>query len=110
MSCVGAGLEHVAGRAGLQRLEQELLAVVHREHQQAQLGPALVQLVGGLDAGHARHRDVEDREVDILGERLLDGFGAVLGLCDDLEVGLRVEHPPQAGADDRHGRRRSGSG
>ena len=39
--------------------------------------------------------------MDVLGERLLDRLGAVLGLGDDLEVGLRVEHLPQAGADDR---------
>ena len=85
---VGAGLQHVAGRAGLQCLEQELLAVVHRQHQDLELGLALLQLGGGLDAGHARHRDVEDDEVDVLLERLLDGLVAVVGLGHDLEVGL----------------------
>src|SRR6185503_19083242 len=41
--------------------------------------------------GHTRHRDVEDGEVDILGERALDSLGAVGGLRDDLEVRDGVE-------------------
>ena len=45
--------------------------------------------------GHARHRDVEDRQVDVLGESPLDRFGSVARLPDDLEVGLLVEHPHQ---------------
>src|SRR5581483_8021152 len=98
---VGVRLEDVAGRAGPERLEQELLAVVHREHQQLELRLALAQLLGRLDAGRLRHRDVEDRDVDVLAHRLLHRLGAVLGFGDDLEVGLRVEHAPQARADDR---------
>ena len=35
---VGDALEHVAGGAGAQRLEQVLLVVVHREDQHAQVG------------------------------------------------------------------------
>ena len=39
--------------------------------------------------------------MDVLLERLLDRLGAVLGLGDDLQVGLGVEHLLQARADDR---------
>ena len=31
--------------------------------------------------------DVEDRQMDVLGERLLDGLRAVDGLCDDPRSG-----------------------
>src|SRR5581483_3794841 len=91
----------VAGSARLQRLEQELLAVVHREHQELQLRLPPPQLLGHLNAGRLRHRDVEDREVDVLRAPLLDPLVAVLGHGDHLEVGLGVEHLLQAGADDR---------
>src|SRR4051812_28130771 len=77
---VGRGLEHVTGRARLQRLEEVLLVVVHREDQRPQLGLASVELAGGLDARHPRHRHVEDGEVDRLLERQLDGLSAVARL------------------------------
>src|SRR5713226_3421690 len=35
---VGSGLEDVAGGAGLERLEEELLVLVHRQDQRSQLG------------------------------------------------------------------------
>src|SRR5215218_791161 len=47
------------------------------------------------------HRHVEDREVNVVLESLLDRLGPVLGLGDDLEVRLRVEHLLEAFADDR---------
>src|SRR5581483_9887220 len=49
----------------------------------------------------ARHRDVEDRQVDVPLQRLVYRFGAVLGFGHDLQVRLRVEDLPQPGADDR---------
>jgi hypothetical protein len=60
-----------------------------------------VQLGCRLDAGHARHRHVEDDQVDVFAERLLDRLGAVFGLGDYLEIGSGVEDLLQAGADDR---------
>ena len=39
--------------------------------------------------------------MDVLGQRHLDRLGAVLGLGDDLQVRLGVEHLAQAGAHDR---------
>src|SRR5919201_866742 len=98
---VGVRLEHVPRGAGLERLEQELLAVVHRQHQEAKLRLALAELLRRLDARRLPHGHVEDCQVDVAGERLLDRLGAVLGLGDDLEVGLGVEHLLQTGADDR---------
>ena len=74
---VDGALEHVAGGADLDRLEEVLLVVVHREHQHAHLGLAVRDLARRLQPGLARHRDVEDREVDVLGERVLDGLLAV---------------------------------
>ena len=73
---------------------------MHREHQHAQLRPALGELARGLQPGHPRHRDVEDREVDVVAQRALDRLGAVAGLGDDLEVGLGVEDEPQPVAHD----------
>ena len=38
--------------------------------------------------------------MDVLGERLVDGFGAVGGLGDDVEVGLVVHDEPEAAPHD----------
>ena len=93
---VGRSLEHVAGGADAQRLEQELLVLVHREHERPQLGAPARQLARGLQAGHARHGDVEDREVDVVLEGPLHRLRAVADLVDDPEVGLGVEQVAQA--------------
>ena len=98
---VDGALEHVAGGAGADRLEQVLLVVVHREHEHADLGLAVRDLTRGLQSRLARHRDVEDRQMDVLGECPLDGLVAVGRLGDDLEVGLGVEHHAQSAQDDR---------
>ena len=63
---VGDALEHVAGGARAQGLEQVLLVVVHREDQHAQVVAAARELARGLQAGHARHRHVEHGEVDVV--------------------------------------------
>ena len=95
-----ADLEHVARRAGLQRLEEVLLVVVHGEHQHPQRRAAAGELARGLKAGQARHRDVEHGEVDVVAQPLLDRLGAVARLGDHVEVGLGVEDHAQAAADD----------
>ena len=41
---VGRRFEHVPGSAGLERLEEVLLVVVHREDQHSQVGAAAVKL------------------------------------------------------------------
>ena len=60
-----------------------------------------MQLGDRLQAGHPRHRDINDREVDFGPQPELDRLGAVTGLGHDLEVGLGVEHQPQPAADQR---------
>jgi hypothetical protein len=70
-------LEHVAGRSRLERLEQVRLPVVHGEHQHAHPGEASLELARGLQSGHPRHRDVEDREVGARLERLANRLVAI---------------------------------
>ena len=98
---VGDALEHVARRARAQRLEQVLLVVVHGEDQHAQAVAAVRELARGLQPGHARHRDVQDGEVDVVLQAALDGLGAVADLRHDAQVGLAFEDETQAAADDR---------
>ncbi len=97
---VDLALEHVAGRARLQRVEHVALVVVHREHEHLRGGQVRADLARRLDARHARHGDVEDAEVGALLERLLEGVDAVLGLRDDLHVGLAVDQEAHAATDD----------
>ena len=59
------------------------------------------ELARRLQAGHARHRHVQDGQVDVVGERSLDRLGSVVDLGDDAEVGLPAEQLPQPAADDR---------
>jgi hypothetical protein len=54
-----------------------------------------------LQARLARHRDVQDRQVDRVREHAHDGFGAVAGLGDNVEIGLLVEHQHQTAQNDR---------
>src|SRR5215216_580785 len=98
---VDGALEHIARGAHPDSLEQVLLVVVHREHQHAHLGPAVRDLARRLQAGLARHRDVEDHEVDIFGERPVHRLLTVRRLCDDLQIGLGVEHRPESLEHDR---------
>src|SRR4051812_2954639 len=98
---VGRRLQHVAGGAGAQRLEQELLVLVHREHERPHLSAPAREFARGLQAGHARHGDVEDREVDVVLEGALHRLRAVADLVDDPEVGLGVEQVAQAVEHDR---------
>ena len=91
------GLQDVARGAGAQRLEEELLVVVHREDQHPQVGALLGELARRLDARQPRHRDIEQGEVDLLGAApAATASCAVAGLGDDLEVRLGVEDHAQA--------------
>src|SRR5712691_1604529 len=98
---VDGGLQHVAARSRVHRLEQVLLVGVHREHEDLEPGLAARELAGGLEAGHPRHGDVEDDELDVLLERAADRLGAVVRFGHDFEVGLGIENEAQAAADDR---------
>jgi len=72
---VGGGLEHVARRAGAQRLEEELLVLVHGEHEDPQLGLARGELARRLQARQPRHGHVEDDQIDVVGEQDAGGQG-----------------------------------
>ena len=97
---VDDGLQHVPRRACLQRLVEIPLVVVHRQDQRAQLRPPPAQLGDRLQPGHPRHRDVDDREIDVRIRAELDRLGAVTGLGHHLEIGLGIEHQAQAAPDD----------
>ncbi len=97
---VGLGLQDVARSAGLERLEQVALVVVHRKDQDRDLGRLLADLARGLQAGELGHLHVEDREVGALADREVAGLGAVGGLADDLDVRLALEQHANARADD----------
>ena len=98
---VGDRLEHVAGGAGLERLEEVLLVVVHRQHQDAHRRRAPGDLPSRLQPGHPRHGDVQDGQVDVPAPGELDGLGAVAGLGDHHQVGLAVQDQPQPAAHQR---------
>src|SRR4029078_12317897 len=54
-----------------------------------------------LETGHARHRHVQHRQVDVLlRQGYLKGLGAVSGLGDELEIGGLIEHHAQPLAHD----------
>jgi hypothetical protein len=97
---VGLLLEHVAARAGLERLEQVAGIVVHGQDDHR--GRALLGADGarGLQPGQARHRHVQDAQVRGRGDGLGHRLRAVAGLRDHLEALLPVEQEPQARAHD----------
>ena len=99
---VGAGLEHVARRARLERLEEVLLGVVHREHQDAH-APAAAARAPRAACSPVRRGIATSRTARSTSSRSagLDRLGAVAGLGDDGEVGLGVEHHAQAAAHHR---------
>jgi hypothetical protein len=69
---------------------------VHRQQQHGGDRRLRLDLARGLDAGHARHRHIQDGHVGLLGDRLGDGVDAVLGLGDDLHVVLAVDQHAHA--------------
>ena len=92
-------LHDVAQRAGVARLLDEVVLRERGEDQDG--GEALARdVAGGGEAVHARHLDVEDREVGLRLADELDGLVAAAGLADDL-VALFLEDLLQVEADDR---------
>src|ERR1035441_9977418 len=53
----------------------------------------------GFQAGEPRHQDVEQEDVGFEFESLGDGIVAILGLTDDFEAGLVLEHVSDTEAD-----------
>src|SRR5215211_566694 len=85
-----------------QRLVDVLVEVECREHQDPRRGIALGhQPPRRLDAVQTRHADVHDHDVGVEPDRLVHGRGPILSFADDVDIGLRIEHSPQAAAHQR---------
>ena len=69
---------------------------IEGEEHDARPGKLGLQRARDLDAGHLRHRVVEDDQVRVELERLRERLHAVGSLADDLEVGLGLEHRADA--------------
>ncbi len=108
---VGRLLEDEAERAVAQRLAGERRVVLHGEHDDRGLRRGRAQLGDRVEAGAARHVEVEHQHARPVRLRHPDGGRDVAGLGHDLQAGLRVEQQPQPAAHDRvvvgdHHRRR----
>src|SRR5690606_2007419 len=89
-------LQHVAGRAGLDHVDDEAVLEHRRERHDLDVGEAAPDLARGLDAVHDGHQQVHHDDVgpELLDE--LERLAPVARLADDLEVGLEPEGEPQA--------------
>ena len=84
-SCArGAVLGEVARGAGPERAHRVLLLVVHAEHQDAQLRLLGLHPLDELDAALARHRHVEQQQVEVERAHPRERLVAVLRLARDL--------------------------
>ncbi len=85
--------EQISLGAGRQGADQEGLIAVHAQHNDADVGIALDDLGGGIDAVQLRHGNIHDDDVgrELLGEA--NGFAAVASFADhfDGRVGLEQE-------------------
>ena len=70
---VGRLLEHVAARAGLERLADVARVVLHREHEHLRVGHGLQERGHALDPALAGHDDVHQHDVGLVLDRLEDG-------------------------------------
>ena len=103
-SSSGCGvLEQEAAGAGAQRGEHVLVEVERRQddHARRRVAVALDQHPRRRDAVEPGHADVHQHDVGGGDREALERLAAVLGLADHRHVGLRVDHHPQTGADER---------
>ena len=59
-----------------------------------------MKLSRNLESGEPRHRDVEDREIELGAESDLERLLAVAGLGDHLQVRLGIQDQLQAASDE----------
>ncbi len=97
----GAVLEHEPGDAVAQRAQHVRLLAEGRQHHGPDAGGVPPQLVHRAQPVEHGHADVQQRHVDAVRERLLDGRSAVPRLGDDLDVRRGLQHRPDAGGDER---------
>ena len=94
-------LEDVSGRTGLERLAHVPGIVLHGQHEDTRVRARLEHRGQALDTRLPGHDDVHHDDVGLVRQDLEHGAVDRLRLPDHLDVGLRVEHPPQPGAKDR---------
>ena len=85
-------LEQEAGRAGGERLEDQLVGPEGGQHQHPGGRELRGDPPGGLDAVHLRHPQVQHRDVGLGAVRLRHGSRTVADLGDDDEVLAAPEH------------------
>jgi hypothetical protein len=93
-------LEDVALHPQLHGLARERGLGLHREHDDRGLRRCLEQLGDHAEAGAARHVEVEDQDIGLVGANVAGGVLGVAGLGDHLEALLRLEQQSQGSSDD----------
>ena len=107
-------LEHVTGRAGLDRASDHRGIVVHADHEDRGARRSGLDAVQRLDAVHVRQLDIEQDQLGVKCGRALHRLGAAAGLGDDLDV-VAAQHAGEPGphhrviVDDQHAERQLGS-
>src|SRR5262249_20265275 len=96
----GGVLEQVPRGACLNGLQDVGIAVVGREHENADVGMSLADPGRGGDAVDLWHSQVHEDDLGTKPARQVDGLSAGARLADNVEVRLRSEHGAQARAHD----------
>jgi hypothetical protein len=84
----------------VQHLEEVVVVFVHGQGEDGRIRVHLLYAPGGLDPVHVGHLHVHQNHVRLQGAHFLDGFPAVFGLADDLDVLARLQQHAQPGTDD----------
>ena len=89
-------LQQIAARAGVQHLGDQLVAVVHGEHQHFGRRAGAADLARRLDAVEDRQRDIEDRDVRLVLDGEFDRLASIARLGADGEVRIALDQRSQA--------------
>jgi hypothetical protein len=94
-------LEQEAAGAGAQRLVHDLVEIEGREHEHPRRLRQVLQAPRGLEAVDVGHAHVHQHDVGPQLGGARHGHGAICGLADNLDVGLRGEDHAEPGAHQR---------
>ena len=98
---IGIGaLEEIAVRTRAQQGEDVGIILVRGQDQHAHVRERGLDLAGGLDAGDARHLDIEHRDVGMVLADEPERLPAVAGLGHDGDLGVFFQELADAFADD----------